>query len=130
MKKAFILAVSFIALFVLGNSALNIYEKITFKKNDEYISLLLKTNIKEGMDFKDVYSFFKSSGRELEPYRECEKNGKGEMGCEDFERIVTGLKLPGNNLWLGKGDAQIYMIIDKNKKLESIFYEIYYPRFH
>jgi uncharacterized membrane protein len=130
MKKAFILTVSFIVFFVLSISALNISEKMTFKKDDEYISSLLKTNIKEGMDFEDIYSFFKSHGRELEPYRECEKNEKGEMECEDFERIVTGLKLPGNNLWLGKGDAQIYMIIDKNKKLESFFYEIYYPRFH
>ena len=130
MKKAFILTVSIIVFFVLGISALNISEKLTFKKDDEYISSLLKTNIREGMDFKDIYSFFKSHGRELEPYRECEKNEKGEMECEDFERIVTGLELPGNNLWLGKGDAQIYMIIDKNKKLESIFYEIYYPRFH
>lgn len=103
---------------------------MTFKKDDEYISSLLKASIKEGMDFKDVYSFFKSHGRELEPYRECDKNEKGVMECEDFERIVTVLELPGNNIWLGKEDAQIYMIIDKNKKLESIFYEIYYPRFH
>ena len=38
--------------------------------------------------------------------------------------------LENNRIWIAKGDAQIYMIIDKNKKLESIFYEIYYPRFH
>ena len=130
MKKAILLAASLIVFLALGIGVLNITEKMTFKKDDEYISSLLKANIKEGMDFKDIYSFFKSHGRELEPYRDCEKNEKGEMECEDFERIVTGLKLPGNNIWLGKGDAQIYMIIDKNKKLESIFYEIYYPRFH
>ena len=62
-----------------------------------------------------IYSFFKSQGRELEPYRECEKNDKGEMECEDFERIMTGLELPGNNVWLGRGDAQTYMAVDKNK---------------
>ncbi len=130
MKKAFLLIVSSVILFALGISFLNMSEKMTFKKDDEYISSLLRINIKVGMDFKDIYSFFKSHDRELEPYRECEKNEKGEKVCEDFERIITGLPLPGNNLWLGKGDAQIYMIIDKNKKLESVFYEIYYPRFH
>jgi hypothetical protein len=130
MKKTIIFSVSIIVILVVTIIVLNISEKITFEKDDEYISSLLKSNIKEGMDFRDIHAFFKSHGKELKPYRDCEKNDKNEMECEDFERIITVLELPGNNIWLGKGDAQIYMIIDKNKKLESIFYEIYYPRFH
>ena len=130
MKRILLIIVSVIALLFLVRSVLIFSEKQTFKKDDEYISSLLSSNIKVGMDFKDIFSFFKKFGNEIKPYRECDKNEKGKMECEDFERIVTGIKLPGNNIWLGKGGAQIYMIIDKNKKLESVFYEIYYPRFH
>ena len=117
---------------------LRVSTKQTYDSDNTYISSLLKKELKVGMPLKDVKSFFLRNGQTLKPwrgsksdiYRECKNSGKAEKDCEEFERIITGLPLPSNNIWLGKGDAQIYIIIDKNKRLESFFFEIYYPRFH
>ena len=128
MKKLF-LFLSIFALIVIGSGfTLKYTSKHTYENDDQYIASLLDNSLKIGMAYDDIKAFFSQHNRELKPWRECEKNDKGDKECEGFERIITGLPLPSNNIWLGKGDAQIYMIIDKNKKLESVFYEIYYPR--
>ena len=69
MKKAFLIIVTIIALLFLIRSALIFSEKHTSKKDNEYISSLLSSNIKVGMDFKDIYSFFKKYGNEIKPYK-------------------------------------------------------------
>ena len=59
-----------------------------------------------------------------------EKDENGKLVFEKFERVITNLPLPSENIWLGEGSAQIYIIIGKDKRLESFFYEIYYHRNH
>jgi len=96
---------------------LNFSGKLSFEKDDEYISALLNSNIKEGMTFNEVNAFFAKRGVELKPYRESEKDESGKLVFEEFERVITNLPLPSKNIWLGEGSAQIYMIIDKDKTL-------------
>jgi len=128
MKKVIIITLLLIIPLVFG--ILNFSEKLSFKKDNEYISALLNSNIREGMPIDELNVFFAKRGVELKPYRESEKDENGKLVFEEFERVITNLPLPSENIWLGEGSAQIYMIIGKDKRLESFFYEIYYPRNH
>ena len=130
MKKFFLFLLIFVFIVIGGGFTLKYTSKQTYEKDNQYIASLLDNSLKNGMSYDDVKTFFEQYHRELKPWRECEENDKGIQECEDFERIITGLPLPSNNILLGKGDAQIYMIIDKDKRLESFFYEIYFPRNH
>ncbi len=85
MKKVIICVITLLLIIPLVFGILNLSEKLSFEKDDGYISALLNSNIKEGMTFREVNTFFAQRGVELKPYRERVNHPDGVLTTEEYK---------------------------------------------
>lgn len=126
-KKSLTITISLVLLVLGSYFILNLTETKTIKKDRKYIKNLLDTYLAKGMTTEQVSKYFNKSNRKVN-FMECADGVSNESICKSEKRLVTTLPLPSNNIWLGKGDAQIYLYIDASDKLEYYDFELYYPR--
>ena len=84
-----------------------------------------------GMTLNSVREILIKEKNKVEFYNECLKLFQYPMqDCSDGYRLVTPIQLPGNSLFLGKGDLQMYFTFTNKQILTDSMYEVYYPNEH
>ena len=123
-----IISISFIGIAVI---ALIRISSVKTAENDEAFSKLYMKQFHNGMTLNSVREILIKEKNKVEFYNECLKLFQYPMqDCSDGYRLVTTIQLPGNSLFLGKGDLQMYFTFTNKQITSDIMYEVYYPNEH
>ena len=95
-----------------------------------FIENTISKHLKVGISITNFQKYFDSQGQKLELITNCNDENIGKENCKEYDYHVAVLPLPGDNIWLGKGDMQIYFTINDDGIVDTFDYEVYYPRYH
>jgi hypothetical protein len=90
-----------------------------------YADRLIAGELQPRMTFQEVRGFLARHDSDAVLQDGCGLNVQPQPNCA--YSTVALIALPGRSWWLGKGDVQISMIFDAQKRLLSVDYDLSYP---